>query len=224
MAEVVYNGSYVPLKGVQMSEAYKSTLDISFDVRGGLLIRQIHHWAALIFVAAIIVHMFRVFFTGAFRKPRELNWLIGVDLLLLSACSRASPATRSPTTCCPAPACASPRASIQSIPVVGTYLAFFLFGGAVPGRATSSRGSTRSTSCCCRASCVGLFTAHLLLVFYQKHTQYPGPGRTEQERRRLPVHAGLPGQGRRLLLHRLRRHRAAVARSRTINPIWMYGP
>ena len=66
-----------------MSEAYASTLDISFDVRGGLLMRQIHHWAALLFVAAMIVHMLRVFFTGAFRKPRELNWLIGVGLLTL---------------------------------------------------------------------------------------------------------------------------------------------
>ena len=81
---VTYNGSWVPLKGVQMSEAYASTLDLSFDVRGGLLMRQIHHWAALLFLAAITVHLMRVFFTGAFRKPRELNWVIGVNLLLLS--------------------------------------------------------------------------------------------------------------------------------------------
>ena len=80
MAEVVYEGSYVPLNGVMISEAYASTLNISFDVRGGLLIRQMHHWAALIFVAAVAVHMFRVFFTGAFRKPREFNWLVGVAL------------------------------------------------------------------------------------------------------------------------------------------------
>ncbi|HET7304214.1 MAG TPA: cytochrome b N-terminal domain-containing protein, partial [Segeticoccus sp.] len=81
MGEVVYNGSYVPLKGVTMSEAYRSTLDISFDIRGGLLIRQIHHWSALLFIVSITVHMFRVFFTGAFRKPREINWVIGVTLL-----------------------------------------------------------------------------------------------------------------------------------------------
>ena len=78
LAEVVYDGSYVPLKGVTMSEAYASTLHISFDVRGGLVMRQIHHWAALLFVASIAVHLMRVFFTGAFRKPRELNWVIGV--------------------------------------------------------------------------------------------------------------------------------------------------
>ena len=80
MTEVIYNGSYVPLNGIKMSEAYASSLDISFDVRGGLLMRQIHHWAALIFVASIMVHLMRVFFTGAFRKPRELNWLIGVEI------------------------------------------------------------------------------------------------------------------------------------------------
>src|SRR3712207_181912 len=77
MREVVYNGSYIPLKGVTMSEAYASTLNISFDVRGGLLMRQIHHWAALLFLASIVVHLMRVFFTGAYRKPRELNWVIG---------------------------------------------------------------------------------------------------------------------------------------------------
>ena len=84
MVEVIYEGSYLPLNGVHMSEAYASTLDISFDVRGGLLMRQIHHWAALFFVAAISVHLLRVFFTGAFRKPRETNWIIGVGLLTLA--------------------------------------------------------------------------------------------------------------------------------------------
>ena len=73
MTEVIYEGSYMPLHGVKMSEAYASALEISFDVRGGLLMRQIHHWAALFFVASISLHMLRVFFTGAFRKPREAN-------------------------------------------------------------------------------------------------------------------------------------------------------
>jgi len=83
MREVEYEGSYEPLNGIKMSAAYASALHISFDVRGGLLMRQIHHWAALIFMAAMVVHMMRVFFTGAFRKPRELNWIIGVALLTL---------------------------------------------------------------------------------------------------------------------------------------------
>src|SRR5665647_2341879 len=81
---VIYNGSYVPLRGIAMSEAFKSTVDISFDVRGGLIMRQIHHWSALMFTVAITVHMFRIFFTGAFRKPREINWVIGTILSLLA--------------------------------------------------------------------------------------------------------------------------------------------
>src|SRR6476469_1957959 len=83
MNEVVYDGSYAKLQGVTMSEAYASTLHISFDVRGGLLMRQIHHWAAILFMASILAHMLRVFFTGAYRKPRELNWLIGICMFTL---------------------------------------------------------------------------------------------------------------------------------------------
>ena len=83
MTEVVYHGRYVPMQGIEMSRAYASTLDITFDVRGGLLVRQIHHWAAVLFIAAMMVHLLRMFFTGAFRKPRELNWLIGFGMLFL---------------------------------------------------------------------------------------------------------------------------------------------
>ena len=84
MREVVYEGSYAPLRGVEMSAAYDSSLKLSFDVRGGLFMRQLHHWAALLFVASIVVHLLRVFFTGAFRRPRETNWIIGVVMLVLS--------------------------------------------------------------------------------------------------------------------------------------------
>ena len=110
MGEITYKGSYDQLRGIHMSEAYASTLDISFDVRGGLLMRQMHHWSAMLFIAAMFVHMMRVFFTGAFRKPRELNWMIGCAAADPRASSRASPATRCPTTCSPAPACGSPTA------------------------------------------------------------------------------------------------------------------
>ena len=82
--QVIYHGSYGPLNGQWVSEAYRSTVSISFDVRGGLLVRQMHHWAADIFTGSIIVHMARIFFTGAFRKPRELNWLIGTTMLILA--------------------------------------------------------------------------------------------------------------------------------------------
>ncbi len=86
--QVIYHGSYKPLDGQYVSEAYRSTVSISFDVRGGLLMRQMHHWAADIFIGSIIVHMARIFFTGAFRKPRELNWTIGITMLILAIFER----------------------------------------------------------------------------------------------------------------------------------------
>src|SRR5207247_10523718 len=82
--EVVYHRHYAPLAGQEVSRAYASVLRLSFDVRAGLVFRQIHHWAALIMVGAVAAHMARVFFTGAFRKPREINWILGVTLLALT--------------------------------------------------------------------------------------------------------------------------------------------
>ena len=108
MTEVVYHGSYAKLQRRPDEQAYASTLDISFDVRGGLLMRQIHHWAAGCSSPRSSIHLLRVFFTGAFRKPREINWLIGVVLLTLGLLE-GFPATRCPTTCCPARACGCRR-------------------------------------------------------------------------------------------------------------------
>ena len=82
--EVIYQGPYEPLRGVEMSAAYRSALELTFEVRAGLVMRQIHHWAALLFVAALVVHLARVFFTGAFRRPRELNWMVGLTMLILA--------------------------------------------------------------------------------------------------------------------------------------------
>src|SRR5205085_9005793 len=80
---VTYSGPWLPLRGQTVSAAYDSVMRLSFEVRAGLVMRQIHHWAALVFVAAIVAHMLRIFFTGAFRKPRDLNWLFGFTLFLL---------------------------------------------------------------------------------------------------------------------------------------------
>ena len=122
-AEVIYNGSYVPLKGVSMTEAYGSTLDISFDVRAGLVFRQIHHWAALLFMASIVVHLLRVFFTGAFRKPRELNWVIGVGLLTLGLVEGFAGYSL-PDDLLSGTGLRIAASIMESIPVVGSYLAF----------------------------------------------------------------------------------------------------
>ncbi|MBV9487038.1 MAG: cytochrome bc complex cytochrome b subunit, partial [Frankiaceae bacterium] len=126
--EVIYNGSYAPLRGVPMTDAYASTLHISFDVRGGLLMRQIHHWAALIFTTSIVVHMFRVFFTGAFRKPRTINWHIGVILMIL-AILEGFAGYSLPDDLLSGTGLRIAYSVAESIPVVGTYVCYFLFGG-----------------------------------------------------------------------------------------------
>ena len=219
--EIIYNGSYAPLNGVKMSEAYASTLNISFDIRGGLLMRQIHHWSALIFVAAIVVHLLRVFFTGAYRKPREFNWLIGVGLLTL-AILEGFAGYSLPDDLLSGTGLRIAQAILQAIPVVGTYLAFFLFGGEFPGHIFISRLYTVHVLLI-PGIFLALITVHLMLVWYQKHTQYPGPGRTEQNvvgYPVLPVYAAKAG-GFFFIVFGITAFLGAVA---SINPIWVFGP
>jgi ubiquinol-cytochrome c reductase cytochrome b subunit len=178
MVEVVYQGSYVPLRGVPMSEAYASTLDISFEIRGGLLMRQIHHWSALLFVASMTVHMFRVFFTGAFRRPREINWSIGA-LLLLMGLAAGFTGYSLPDDLLSGTGLRIIEGIILSIPVVGTYLSFLIFGGNYPGEDIISRLYIAHVLLV-PGLILALVSAHLIILWYQKHTQWPGPGRTEQ--------------------------------------------
>src|SRR3954452_13343363 len=128
MREVVYDGSYAPLRGVEMSAAYDSTLNLSFDVRGGLFIRQVHHWAALLFVASIVVHLMRIFFTGAFRRPRETNWLIGVVMLVLALLMGVTGYSL-PDDLLSGTGLRIISAILLSIPVVGTWVHFAVFNG-----------------------------------------------------------------------------------------------
>src|SRR5690349_1873026 len=147
MAETVYNGPYKPLNGLEMSQAYSSTLDISFGVRGGLLMRQVHHWAAMLFVAAMVVHMLRIFFTGAYRKPREVNWLIGLGLLTLGLVEGFAGYSL-PDDLLSGTGLRFVDGLIRSIPLVGSYLEFFIFGGEFPGEIIIPR----------------LYMAHILLI------------------------------------------------------------
>jgi len=135
MADTVYQGRYVPLQGVSMPQAYASTLRISFDVRGGLIIRQIHHWAALLFIAAMLIHMFRVFFTGAFRRPRQGNWLVGIGLVVTLALVEGFSGYSLPDDLLSGTGLRIADAVILSIPVVGTWISFLVFGGPFPGTA-----------------------------------------------------------------------------------------
>ena len=221
MTEIIYNGSYIPLKGVPMSEAFASTLEISFDVRGGMLIRQIHHWAALFFIAAMMVHLMRVFFTGAYRKPREFNWLLGIGLLTLGLLEGFAGYSL-PDDLLSGIGLRIASGIVQALPVIGTWALYFLFGGEFPGVDFIPRLYTIHVLLV-PGIILALVTAHLLLVWTQKHTQYPGPGRTENNvvgYPLLPVYTAKAG-GFFFIVFGITTLLGAVV---AINPIWLYGP
>ncbi len=219
--EVIYHGSYIPLRGLSMTQAYASTLNISFDVRGGLIMRQIHHWAALLFVASIVIHMFRIFFTGAFRKPREVNWLIGVTLLLLGILEGVAGYSL-PDDLLSGTGLRIIDAIILSIPVVGSWLSFAIFGGEYPGELIIGRLYIAHVLLV-PGILLALISAHLAILVKQKHTQFPGPGRTENNVvgvRMFPTFA-IKGGGFLMLVFGVLALLGGIAQ---INPIWLFGP
>lgn len=217
---VRYQGPYAPLRGLWVSEAFDSTMRISFEVRGGLLIRQAHHWAALIFVASMFVHMMRVFFTGAFRKPRELNWTFGFLLLILGMLGGLT-GYDLPDDLLSGTGLAVVNGTLLSIPVVGTYLSMLLFGGEFPGNDLVARFNTIHVLVI-PAIMVVLIVIHITLSFRHKHTQYPGPGRTDKRVVGLPAQVyAVKSAGAFFLVAGIIFFMAAIAQ---INPIWQYGP
>nr|RZI35960.1 Ubiquinol-cytochrome c reductase cytochrome b subunit [Cryobacterium sp. SO1] len=221
MAEIEYDGSYVPLKGVEMSVAMASSLDISFDVRGGLLMRQVHHWAALLFVASIGLHMLRIYFTGAFRKPRELNWVIGFVLFIL-AMAEGFTGYSLPDDLLSGNGLRIIDGMVKGMPVVGTWISFLLFGGEFPGTAIVGRLYSLHILIL-PAIIVALIAMHLLFVVVHKHTQYPGAGRTNNNvvgYPVLPVYAAKAGGFFFIVFGVV----MLMASFFTINPIWNYGP
>ncbi|MBZ6176163.1 ubiquinol-cytochrome c reductase cytochrome b subunit [Streptomyces olivaceus] len=221
MTEVVYDGSYEPLLRVSMSEAYRSTVDISFDVRGGLLIRQLHHWAALVFLSAIGVHLLRVFFTGAFRRPREVNWLIGGTLFVL-ALAEGFAGYSLPDDLLSGTGLRIAQGIMLSIPVVGTYISMFAFGGEYPGHDMVPRLYSLHILLV-PGLLLALVTLHLILVFHLKHTQWAGPGRTNRNAVGKPMFPQFVtnSTGLFFMVSGVLAVLAAVAQ---INPIWAYGP
>ncbi|AGM08308.1 cytochrome bc complex cytochrome b subunit [Amycolatopsis keratiniphila] len=222
MEEVVYNGSYTGLQGVEMSRAFATTLDISFDVRGGLFVRQLHHWAALIFVASMMVHMFRIFFTGAFRRPREANWVIGALLLVLGMFEGFFGYSLPDDLLSGTGIRATLSGIVLSVPVMGTWIHWALFGGEFPGNEIIPRLYTIHILLL-PGIMLGLVAAHLALVWYQKHTQFPGVRRKETNVvgvRIMPVFALKGGAFFALVTGII----ALMSGLFQINPIWNIGP
>src|SRR5436305_4153525 len=218
---VTYNGSYGPLRGVRMTDAYASTLHMSFDVRGGLLMRQIHHWAAVLFVMSIAVHMMRVFFTGAFRKPRTINWYIGIGLMILAVLEGFAGYSL-PDDLLSGTGIRIAYSVMESIPVVGTYVAYFVFGGNFPGEDFIPRLFVIHVLLV-PGIIIALFTAHMMIIWHQKHTDFPGPGKTEHNVVGTPFFPTfiIKTNGFLFLIFGILMLLGAFAQ---INPVWLYGP
>jgi ubiquinol-cytochrome c reductase cytochrome b subunit len=219
--KVVYHGAYAPLDGARVSAAYASTMRLSFDVRTGLLMRQVHHWAALVFLAAIVLHLCRIFFTGAFRRPRELNWLIGVTLLGLSMFNGFTGYSL-PDDLLSGVGLRIAYSVTLAIPMVGTWLAFLLFGGEFPADQIIHRLYVIHILLV-PGLLAGLLVAHIAILVRQKHTQFPGPGRTEHNvvgSKLWPTYATRSTALFCAILAVL----LALGGLAQINPVWLYGP
>jgi ubiquinol-cytochrome c reductase cytochrome b subunit len=221
MEEVVYNGPYEALQGATVSRAFESTMQIAFEVKGGLLFRQMHHWAALVFMVSVFVHMFRVFFTGAFRKPRELNWLVGFSLMVLGMVAGFSGYSL-PDDVLSGNGLRVIDGLMKAIPIIGTYLSMLLFGGEFPGTDIIPRLFTIHILLV-PAAILGLIAIHLVLVVVHKHTHYAGPGRTNRNvvgHPVLPVFGAKAGGFFFLVFGII----TLISATTSINAMWVYGP
>lgn len=221
ITKVIYDGGYLPLNGVEMSRAYATALDISFEVRGGLFVRQMHHWAALMFMMSMVAHMLRVFFTGAFRRPREANWIIGCALILLGMVEGFMGYSL-PDDLLSGVGLRIMSAIILGVPILGTWIHWAIFDGDFPSELMLDRFYILHVLII-PGIILALIAAHLMLVWYQKHTQLPGPGRTENNVvgvRIMPVFA-TKAIGMGLIVAGVL---ALMAGLLTINGFWTIGP
>ena len=222
---VVYDGSYAPLRGFAMSQAYESTVRLSFDVRAGLVMRQIHHWAALVFIASIVAHLCRIFFTSAFRRPREINWLVGVGILLMALAAGLTGYSL-PDDLLSGTGLRITDAVATAIPFIGPWLAYLIFGGEFPPPEIIGRLYVFHIMLL-PALMIGAITVHLLILWFQKHTQYRGGegARAARETNVVGRHFW-PGQVFRSfgLFLLIAAALAVLGGLAQINPVWVYGP
>jgi ubiquinol-cytochrome c reductase cytochrome b subunit len=216
-----YSGPFQPLDGASVSAAFNSVMRLSFEVRAGLLMRQVHHWAALLFVGAIAAHLTRVFFTGAFRRPREINWLIG-SMLLLLALGEGITGYSLPDDLLSGTGLRIIYSAAISIPFVGPWIGSLLFGGDFPSQDVLSRLFVIHILLL-PAVLLGAVGVHLGIVWLQGHTQFRGPRETE---RNVVGLSFWPGQVFRStgLFFLTAAVIVLVAGLVQINPVWEYGP
>ena len=218
----IYHGSDAALQGARVSDAYGSTVHLSLDVRAGLLMRQTHHWAALVFIAAILLHLMRIFFTGAFRSPRELNYLIGLTMLVL-AILEGFFGYSLPDDLISGMGLSIAYAVAMSVPVIGEQLARWFWGGQFPGADAFESRIYIIHVLLIPALLAALIAVHLALIMILRHTQFAGPGRRERNVVGLamwPAYA-LRSAG---LFFAVTAVLFLLGGLVQINPIWQYGP
>jgi ubiquinol-cytochrome c reductase cytochrome b subunit len=222
LEDTVYNGSYEPLRGVRMSEAYKSVVDLSFEVKAGLLMRQVHHWAANVFVAAIVVHLLRVFFTGAFRKPRGPIYYVGVTMLML-AVLEGFLGYSLVDDLLSGMGLAIAYSVVMAIPFFGANLALLLWGAPFPGAPELESRLYIAHVLIFPVAIGALIALHLLLIVLTKHTQFRGRLQREDNVVGVPFWPGYALRSTGLMFAT-----AAVLFLMggliQINPVWQWGP
>jgi ubiquinol-cytochrome c reductase cytochrome b subunit len=222
-SQTVYHGSYKPLQGETMSRAYESVLHLSLDVKAGLLMRQTHHWAANVFVAAILLHVLRVFFTGAFRKPRDLTYLIGLGMLFI-AFLEGYLGYSMVDDLLSGMGLAIGYSVALSLPVIGANLGLLLWGGPFPGSPSFIPRLYIAHVLIIPLIIAALLTLHLVLVASRHHTQFrESPKTTEKQVVGIP---SFPGQAPRSLglMFAVFAVLFLLGGLVQINPIWLWGP
>jgi ubiquinol-cytochrome c reductase cytochrome b subunit len=219
--EVLYDGPYRALQGQEVSAAFDSVMRISFEVRAGMVMRQTHHWAALVFVAAIVSHVIRLFFTGAFRRPREINWMIGVTLLILGIAAGFTGYSL-PDDLLSGTGLRIFNSVLLSIPFVGTWSAFLVFGGEFPTPEVIGRLHVMHIMLI-PALIAGALAVHLAVVWHQKHTEFRAPGRSERTVTGSPLWPNytMKGAGLAFVVFGVLTLLGGLFQ---INPVWLYGP
>jgi ubiquinol-cytochrome c reductase cytochrome b subunit len=223
VAQMTYHGSYAPLEGATMSHAYASVLHISLDVKAGLLIRQTRHWAANVFVAAIVLHLLRIFFTGAFRKPRDLTYLLGLGMLMLALLEGYAGYSLADDLLS-GMGLAIGYSVAMSIPFVGANLANLIWDGPFPGSSSFWPRLFIAHVLVLPVLIGGLLAAHLVLVASRHHTQFKRSAR-ETERHVVGIPA-FPGQAPRSIGLMLWVFAVLFLLGGLvqINPVWLWGP
>ena len=222
-SKVVYHGPYAPLRGQEMTHAYRSVLDLSTDVKAGLLIRQTHHWAANVFVAAIVLHLLRIFFTGAYRKPRELTYWLGLTMLVVTLLEGYLGYSLADDLLS-GMGLAIGYSVAMSIPFVGANLAELIWDGPFPGSHAFFPRMYIVHVFIIPVLLFVLLSAHLALVALKHHTQFRSePRQTERKLVGVPT---FPGQTPRSLglFSAVAGLLFLLGGLVQINPIWEWGP